>query len=143
VSRPVITADEYRHMLTAKPRRAHKYRAVKVELDGHRFDSQAEASQYRLLRLMEREGIIRDLELQPRFLLKAAFTDSNGKRHRKVEYVADFQYVESNGHTVIEDVKGVSTPVFRLKEKLFRAEYPELDLRVIQTGANKRTRRRI
>jgi hypothetical protein len=38
-------------------------------------------------------------------------------------YIADFTYFEKDGQQVIEDVKGVRTPVYRLKKKIIEAEY--------------------
>jgi hypothetical protein len=72
----------------------HKYGAVKTTVDGIEFDSKAEARRYTELRLLEHAGEIRDLELQPRYELLPAFVDAEGVRHRAIEYVADFRYVD-------------------------------------------------
>ncbi len=48
-----------------------------------------------------------------------------------VTYRPDFHVVHADGSEWWEDVKGVQTPVFRLKRKLWQARYPERDLRVI------------
>lgn len=108
-----------------------KYRAKPTVVDGFRFASQAEARRYvELLRLGD-AGCLRNLELQPRFALM-----SNGERVGW--YVGDFRYEEAmNIHgpaptytlhgvewrDVLEDVKGMKTPVYRLKKKLFEAQY--------------------
>lgn len=109
--------------------RNHKYNAKKTMFDGIQFDSQKEAFRYGELKLLERAGEIAELELQPRFLLQEGFTDSKGKRRRKIEYVADFQYIE-NGKIVVEDSKGFKTDVFKIKEKLLLKKYPEIDFRL-------------
>lgn len=142
MSHVTITADEYRHMAAAKPKAAHKYNAKRAELDGHRFDSQAEARRYAELRLMEREGLVHDIRLQPRFVLQESFKDTTGARYRAIEYRADFQYTETSGCVVVEDVKGVDTPVWKLKEKLFRKRYPQVELRVIRNGKPKTEEKR-
>ena len=98
-----------------------KYHSKKVAIDGHVFDSKKEADRYCELRLLERAGEISNLRLQPRYLLQPAFT-CDGNAYRKIEYVADFEYVE-NGRTVVEDVKGMRTEVYKIKKKLFLMQY--------------------
>lgn len=107
-----------------------KYRNKKVQVDMYVFDSIAEAKRYKELKLLERTKKISDLELQPHFLLQESFR-KNGKTYRKVEYIADFKYIE-NGRTIVEDVKGMQTDVFKLKHKLFEMKYPDLELRIIK-----------
>ena len=94
-----------------------KYRNIKVECDGLHFDSKAERDRYLALKLLERGGQIHTLILQPRFDLIV-----NGEKIGF--YRADFQYIESaTGEQIVEDVKGVRTPVYRLKRKLMKAIY--------------------
>ena len=107
-----------------------KYRNKKIQIDRYVFDSIAEGQRYRELTLLEKAGKISNLELQPKFLLQDSFR-KNGKTYRKIEYVADFQYTE-NGKTIVEDVKGIQTDVFKLKHKLFEKKYPDLELRIIR-----------
>ena len=107
----------------------NKYRNKKVQIDRYVFDSIKEGQRYRELAILERAGKISNLELQPRFLLQESFK-KNGKTYRKIEYIADFQYIE-NGKTIVEDVKGIQTDVFKLKHKLFEKKYPDLELRII------------
>ena len=106
----------------------NKYRNKKIQVDAYVFDSIQESKRYKELKLLERAGQIKDLELQPRFLLQEAFK-KNGKTYRKIEYVADFMY-EENGKVIVEDVKGIQTDVFKLKHKLFEHEYPQYELRI-------------
>ena len=108
----------------------NKYRNKKVIVDGKEFDSKREGNRYKELRLLERVGKISNLELQPRFLLQDSFK-KNGKTYRKIEYVADYKYIE-NGKTIVEDVKGMQTDVFKLKHKIFEKVYPDLELRIIK-----------
>lgn len=108
----------------------NKYRNKKVIVDGKKFDSKKEGDRYKELRLLERAGEISNLELQPRFLLQDSFK-KNGKTYRKIEYVADFKYIK-NGKTIVEDVKGIQTDVFKLKHKIFEKVYPDLELRIIK-----------
>ena len=97
--------------------RYSKYGNRKVEVDGHRFDSKAEAMRYLELKLLNQAGQISQLELQPAFELLPARKVA-GQRLRKLTYVADFSYTDEDGVRHIEDVKGVETEVFRIKQKL-------------------------
>ena len=90
-------------------------------MDGHLFDSQKEAERYWELRQLEKAGEIKNLVLQPRFVLIDSF-EHGGKKEGAVFYVADFQYDE-NGISIVEDVKGFKTPVYKLKRKLFLSRY--------------------
>lgn len=108
-----------------------KFHNVPTEVDGTTFDSKAEAARYRQLVLLERTGVIRGLKLQPPYEVHPAFTDNEGKRHRKVSYIGDFQYVEGKQLTV-EDVKGKETEAFKIKAKLFRARYPGIKFVIVR-----------
>ena len=111
----VISADEYQELLASEKR--HKYGAVRTEVDGIEFDSKHEAERYRELRTMESAGIIRDLELQPRYPIVV-----NGEK--VCDYVGDFRYWDKETEAiVVEDAKSTATktPVYRLKKKLVLA----------------------
>lgn len=108
----------------------NKYKNTKIVVDNIKFDSNLEATRYKELKLLLRAGEISNLELQPRFLLQDSFK-KNGRTFRKIEYVADFKYIE-NGKTIVEDVKGMQTDVFKLKHKIFEKVYPDLELKIIK-----------
>lgn len=94
-----------------------KYHNKKTEVDGITFDSKKEANRYQELLLLERACQIVDLELQPNFKLIV-----NGIKVGS--YRGDFRYKDAlTGNTVIEDVKGMKTPVYNLKRKLVKALY--------------------
>ncbi len=119
----------------AKPKRRHKYGAKRTTVGQHTFDSKAEAERYKELLILARANLITGLELQPVFMLQESFMH-DGKRIRSIKYVADFKYVTSlpNGQVVVEDVKGVQLPVFRLKRKLFLKRFPDIELRIVRRG---------
>lgn len=81
----------------------NKYKNKKTIVDDYIFDSIQESRRYKELKLLLKSGQIQDLELQPHFLLQEAFK-KNGRTFRKIEYIADFKYIE-NGKTIVEDVK--------------------------------------
>lgn len=83
------------------------------------FHSKREKSRYLELMMLMRSGYISDLQLQPKFPLVVA-------GQHICDYKADFQYVTKDGRTVIEDSKGMTTEIYRLKCKLFHALYPKL-----------------
>ena len=111
-----------------------KYHNIKISVDGIKFDSKLEAERYAQLKILERAGVIRDLELQPEYELIPSFR-KNGKTWRKTVYKADFRYIlAEDDKTIIEDVKGstaVITDVFRLKQKLFEYKYPEYTINIV------------
>lgn len=90
----------------------NKYNAKKTYVDGIAFDSKKEAKRYQELKLLERGGVISDLDYQVKFEL---IPKQEGER--PCYYVADFVYTE-NGKKVVEDVKGFRTDVYKLKRKL-------------------------
>ncbi len=100
-----------------------KYNNKKTIVNGIKFDSIKEGKRYSNLNLLLRGGLISDLELQPRFEIipKHKF---NGITQRKRSYVADFMY-KQDGVTIVEDVKGFKTDVYKLKRALFLTQYPQ------------------
>lgn len=85
------------------------------------YDSKREAKRAAELKLLEKAGVISHLQEQVVYeLIPAQYRIVNGKKkciERAIKYIADFQYVE-NGNTVVEDVKGFRTDVYRIKKKL-------------------------
>ncbi|MDZ5782085.1 DUF1064 domain-containing protein [Marinococcus luteus] len=107
-----------------RTKKKHKYGTKKITVDGRSFDSKLEAGYYQQLLWLKQYGEITDFKLQPRYLLQEAFT-KNGKTHRKIEYVADFEVEHKDGNLETVDVKGMETADFKLKRKLFEKMYPQ------------------
>ncbi len=107
----------------AKPVRQSrsKYRNVKVEVDGHVFDSKKEARRYGELKLLEQAHEILDLELQPKFPLHVWVVPEV----KIGTYSADFCYMDKDGVFHVEDVKSsaTKTQLYRWKKKHVKAEY--------------------
>lgn len=117
--------------------RRNKYGAVRVRIDGIWFASATEGKRYEYLRDKQKRGEIRGLKLQPRYELQAVYWDSRGRRVGKLVYVADFEYIEcATGRQIIEDVKGLETPIFKIKRKLFEAKYPNLQIKIVKWRHN-------
>lgn len=101
----------------------NKYNNKKVEYDGHMFDSVREMNRYKQLRLLERTGLIKDLELQKEYILQDKYKINN-KTIRKISYIADFSYISVKDNKLhVIDVKGFKTDVYKLKKKLFEYKY--------------------
>lgn len=118
-----VSAKKYNSLFNIK--KPSKYNNKKIEVDGIKFDSRKEANRYTELKLLERVGSIKHLELQPKFLLQESFKHK-GKTIRALYYVADFKYFDKKKFKmVVEDVKGMKTDVYKIKKKLFLFKYPE------------------
>jgi len=103
--------------VTPRPaKKPSKYKNVKKIVDNIEFHSTKEANRYIQLKILFRAGEIFDLAIQPEFPFyidgKKIFT-----------YKADFSYTEKTGATTVEDVKGMKTPLYRLKRKLTEAQH--------------------
>ena len=100
-----------------------KYGAIKTEVAGIMFDSKAEARRYGQLIMLERAGHISQLERQITFVLADAVI-LNGRKKPALRYVADFKYYDFKKlDFVVEDVKGVITPLFRVKQHLMKSRH--------------------
>ena len=95
----------------------NKYGNRKVIHDGIEFDSVKEAHRYCELKLMQRAGVISDLQMQVSFELIPSQRMDGKVVERAVNYIADFVY-KQDGLTVVEDTKGYKTPEYIIKRKL-------------------------
>lgn len=102
----------------------NKYKNVKVEYMGIKFDSIKERNYYWLLLDRQSKGEIKNLRRQVKYILIPKFQIGDIKE-RETSYIADFVY-EEKGKEVIVDVKSPITrkdKVYRLKKKLFEYQY--------------------
>lgn len=101
--------------------------------DGIIHDSMREANRWEQLLLLQRGNAIADLQRQVKYVLipmqyetferygKDGNRLKDGKRlaERECAYIADFVYTDvASGQTIVEDVKGVRTDVYKIKKKL-------------------------
>ncbi len=115
-----LTAAQAR-ALGIKSEPVSKFRNVTVTADGRKFDSKAEYAHYLKLKAELEAGDISRLSLQPKFVLQESFR-YQGKTERAITYIADFMY-EQDGKTIVCDVKGKRTDVYKMKRKLFLKRY--------------------
>jgi hypothetical protein len=96
-----------------------KYSNVKTLRGDIKFDSKKEARRYDELTLCFKGKVISSLELQPKFILQEGYS-YNSSRIKPIYYVSDFLYKDLERNVwVVEDTKGMKTPVYRLKIKIF------------------------
>jgi hypothetical protein len=113
-----LTASQLRRFgLAPNGSQKSKYRAkgLRDPESGEWFASKREYNRWGVLLLLQKAGKISHLRRQVRFPLVI----------RKVKvgvYVADFVYREG-ATKIVEDAKGVPTPVYQLKKKLMAALY--------------------
>ena len=105
--------------MSFRPAGRSKYGAKPVVIDGIRWASSKQARRYEALRELQKHGFVRNLQWEKTFPLLV-----NGIK--VCSYRADFIYEErqqgeSIWHSVVEDVKGYKTDVYRIKAKLMKA----------------------
>lgn len=110
--------------------RKGKYNAAGERIDGIFFHSKAEGERYLQLKVLQEQGEIENLKLQPPY-------ECIVKNQKITTYRADFKYdvIDDRGHiikSVIEDVKGMITDIYKLKKKLVEACY---DIKILEIPA--------
>lgn len=106
--------------------RGNKYGNRKTTVGGITFHSAKEAARYKELLLMKLAGELKDLELQPSYVLEVDGI-------RICIYRGDFRYRTKEGKWICEDVKGHPTDVFKLKWKVVKAmlRYRDTEFRLV------------
>ena len=105
----------------------NKFGNVKTTIDNIVFDSKLEASRYLQLKLLDRAGEIRALEIHKRIPLMCGdkpilFTSKRYPKGRQAVYEADFDYIDvASGKRVTEDTKGQRTDYYKLKKAIMEA----------------------
>lgn len=91
----------------------HKFNAKRCEYSGIKFASKKELKRHQELELLQKYGEVIF------FLRQVPFHLSGG-----VKYVCDYLVFWASGDVTIEDVKGMRTPMYKLKKKQVQALYP-------------------
>jgi len=125
-----ISIDQYKLLLSGKKidssenKGQAKYRNVKVEYQGMKFDSEGEMNRWCELLILQRDGKITDLQRQVRI------TVFEGSTYQlSIHWIPDFCYTINapDGKKCVEDFKSPITakkPDFRIKVKLFKKLHP-------------------
>ena len=96
---------------------------------GHIHDSRGEARYCDELQLLKKAKEISDFEIQKTFSLKAY--DKHITNHR-----VDFVIIKNDGSQEVHEFKGFATDVWKLKQKLFEANFPEIPYIVVHGMGN-------
>lgn len=110
--------EDYKNFTNSKSKSKSKYRANKVSIDGHTFDSQKEADFYCELKIKLQAKEIKGFCLQPIFMLAPS-----------LKYKPDFIIFNKDGSTEVVDVKGFKTKEYIAKKKVFEDKY---NLKIIE-----------
>lgn len=107
------------------PRTIGKYGTVlnkknKPTCDGIIFDSKLERGVYELLKDAHDRQRLKWVRLQTEFVL-----------HAGIKYLADFFVCFPDDRLVIYEAKGRPTEAWGIKRRLFKADYPQIELREV------------
>lgn len=104
---------------------------LKRTYQGILFDSQLECRFYKEYLLTKlKKGMIKSIRRQVRYELLPSFIYVyDGKKQRAIEYISDFDILYSDNSFMVIDVKGMVKPIDRLKAKLFRYKYPDINFK--------------
>ena len=90
-------------------KKSGKIAHVKIKVGDEEFDSIAEHDRYIELLLMQKAGVISDLECHPSYEVIPRQETPEGKQNfRSVIYTPDFRY-KRNGKEIVEEVKSEYT----------------------------------
>ena len=111
--------------IKARSIRRNKYNAITCKCNqGHIHDSRGEAGYCNQLEILRKTGEINRYDIQQLYPLTV-----NGKTvcHHRI----DFLVYTKNGPE-IHEFKGIATPLWNLKRKLFEAIYPDIPYYVVK-----------
>lgn len=115
--------------------RPKKYGNKTCFVDGIRFDSRREADYYGQLKMEKRAKLIKDFERQVEFDLYGwGYSNPEGGlcKKRVCSHIVDFFVTLNDGEKEVREVKGFATDIWDLKRKLFEANYPGINYKVIK-----------
>ena len=111
---------------------ASKYHSTRINSADGKFDSGLEYKRWVYLKALEQSGEIKNLVRQvPYTLIPAQY--KNGKcLYRELKYISDFEYdITATEEHVVEDVKGIVLPVFKVKQKLMYYQFG-VEVRIVK-----------
>lgn len=90
----------------------NKYGNKRTTIDGVTFASKKEANRYTVLKVLKKTGKVKEFDCQVPYKFASG-----------IKYLLDFKVLWEDGRESYEDVKGVLTPVYKLKKKLMKHEF--------------------
>lgn len=104
----VIDGRPLRELRRIGEARSGRVNHQRITADGIEFDSKSEHDRYLELRVMERAGVISDLECHPRWEIIPKQAVEGHRPFLAAHYTADFAYTR-DGVRHVEDVKSTYT----------------------------------
>lgn len=89
-----------------------KYGNKRTTVDGVTFASAKEARRYTVLKVLKKTGKVKEFKMQVPYKFASG-----------IKYVLDFEVLWDDNKKSYEDVKGILTPVYKLKKKLMKHEF--------------------
>jgi hypothetical protein len=117
-----LTKDQYINIMMNKK---SKFWSVKTNW----YDSKKENKRAYELSLLQKAGVISELQEQVKFTLLEWFL-YKWEKIRWISYIADFVYKNKELETIVEDVKSEFTkklPVYIIKKKLLLSKNPNIN----------------
>ena len=111
---------------------------LKRTYHGILFDSQLECRFYKEYLIPKlKKGMIKSIKRQVRYELLPSFIYVyDGKKQRAIEYISDFDVLYNDNSFMVIDVKGMVKPIDRLKAKLFKYRYPDINFKFVEHTKN-------
>ncbi len=94
----------------------NKYRAIKTEYNGRKYDSKLEASHAMELDMRMKSGEF--VEVVPQYRIKLYVYLPDGSKADLFTYVCDFRCERPDGTYLLVESKGAETAVWRTKKKI-------------------------
>lgn len=112
----MITVQEAQRLGYLSPKKRGKFNNQRTNYNGRWYDSKKEAHRAYELDMLARGGYVKQWSAQPeyKFIINGVKIGS---------YFADFLVEYPDGHTEVEDVKGVRTDLYKWKCKMMEAIY--------------------
>lgn len=108
--------SEARELGLLYPKKRGKFNNQRTHYNGRWYDSKKEAHRAYELDMLAKGGYIKQWSAQPEYKFAV-----NGVSIGS--YFGDFLVEYKDGHTEVEDVKGVKTDLYKWKKKMMRAFY--------------------
>ena len=97
-------------------------------MNGHAFSSDLEFKYYKYLLELQEQGIVKQIELQPKFQLQEKYKRKcDGKSILAIYYISDFRITYSDNSVQVVDTKGDPDNIAILKRKMMEYLYPDID----------------
>lgn len=112
-----ISGSQVCSVAVLRTKKPSKYLNVHCEFGGENYRSKREMNRHLELLLLQKAGEIAGLTREVPFIIAPPVV-IQGRKKPAMKYLADFVYSTADGRTVVEDAKGMRTPVYSIKRHL-------------------------